>query len=447
MNESEIKFAQAPVSRRSFLRTSSTAFAGGALLGALPVERFALGASPGDTIKLALVGCGGRGSGAADQALSTSGSVKLVACADAFKDRLDGSIKNLQNKHKDRVEVADDNKFIGFDAYKKAIAMADVVILATPPGFRPIHFEEAIRQNKHVFMEKPVATDAPGIRRVLAAAEEAKKKNLKVGVGLQRRHQTGYLETMSRLHDGAIGDIVAMRCYWNCTTPWVHPRAELEKNAGRKLSEMEYQMRNWYYFVWTCGDHICEQHIHNLDVINWVKKGYPVSANGMGGCEVRKGKDYGEIFDHHCVEFEYADGSRCASQCRHINGCWSSVSEHIVGTKGTCDVGAYNIRGETAWRYRNQGAKDPYQQEHDDLFDAIRSDKPYNEAERGAKSSMTAILGRMATYSGKVIEWEAAINSQLSVMPKEYDMQAEPPVKPDADGRYAHAVPGKTIVI
>ena len=299
------------------------------------------------------------------------------------------------------MEVPEDNKFIGFDAYKQAIALADVVILATPPGFRPMHFEEAVRQGKHIFMEKPVATDAPGVRRVLAAAEEAKKKNLKVGVGLQRRHQLGYLETMKRLHDGAIGDIVSMRCYWNGTTPWVRTREDLEKKAGRKLSEMEYQMRNWYYFTWICGDHICEQHIHNLDVINWVKDGYPVRAHGMGGVEVRKGKDYGEIFDHHAVEFEYADGSRCFSQCRHINGCWSSVAESVVGTKGRCDVDKYTIIGENAWKFRSPGARDPYQQEHDDLFDAIRNDKPYTEAEYGAKRTMTAIMGRMSTYSGK----------------------------------------------
>ena len=180
-----------------------------------------------------------------------------------------------------------------------------------------MQFEEAVRQGKNIFTEKPVATDAPGVRRFLAAAEEAKKKNLKVGVGLQRHHQAGYIETLKRLHDGQIGDIVSMRCYWNGTTPWVKPRADLERRAGRKLSEMEYQMRNWYYFVWTCGDHIVEQHIHNLDVMNWVKKGHPIRANGMGGVEVRKGPDYGEIFDHHCVEFEYEDGTRCSSECRH----------------------------------------------------------------------------------------------------------------------------------
>jgi predicted dehydrogenase len=439
----------AVVSRRTFLKSTSTAVAGGTLLGTLPVERFALGASPGDTIRIALVGCGGRGSGAANQALSTRGDIKLVAMADAFKDHLESSHKNLKKQHGDKVEVKEDAMFTGFDAYKQAIATADVVILATPPGFRPIHFEEAIRQGKHVFMEKPVAVDAPGVRKVLAAAEEAKKKNLKVGVGLQRRHQLGYIEAIQRLHDGAIGDIVGTRCYWNGNTPWVKPRAELEAKYGRKLTEMEYQMHNWYYFVWLCGDHICEQHIHNLDVINWIKNGYPVRAQGMGGCEVRKGPDYGEIFDHHCVEFEYADGSRCSSQCRHILGCWNDVSEHAIGTKGSADFqdGRWSIKGPTAWRFQGKQERERYQQEHDDLFDAIRHDRPYSEAEYGAKSTMTAIFGRMATYSGKMLEWDEAINSNISVMPKEYSWNALPPVLPGPDGLYPRAVPGKTKVI
>jgi len=434
----------APTTRRDFLKTS-TAIAGGTLLGGLTLERSAFAAGS-DTLKIALIGCGGRGSGAADQALSTSGSVKLVAMADVFEDHLNGSLGNLKKQHADRVEVPKENQFLGFDAYKQAIALADVVVLATPPGFRPIHFEEAVKQGKHIFMEKPVATDAPGVRRVLAAAEEAKKKNLKVGVGLQRHHQLGYIETMNRLWDKAIGDIVSMRCYWNGTTPWVHPRAELEKQYGRKLTEMEYQMRNWYYFVWICGDHIVEQHIHNLDVINWLKKGHPIRAHGMGGVEVRKGPDYGEIFDHHAVEFEYADGSRCFSQCRHINGCWSDVSEHAVGTKGVVDISGYTIRGENAWRFKGTG-KNPYQQEHDDLFEAIRNNKAYNEVEFGAHSTMTAIFGRMATYSGKVIEWDDAINSKISVMPQSFAWDAETPVKPRSDGWYDHAVPGKTRVV
>src|SRR5437773_5275235 len=435
----------APTTRRDFLKKTSTAVAGGTLLGGLTLERSAFAAGS-DTLKIALIGCGGCGSGAADQALSTSGGVKLVDMADVFEDKLQGSLGNLKKQHADRVEVPKEHQFIGFDAYKQAIALADVVVLATPPGFRPIHFEEAVKQGKNIFMEKPVATDAPGVRRVLAAAEEAKKKNLKVGVGLQRHHQLGYIETLNRLWDGAIGDVVSMRCYWNGTTPWVHPRAELEKQYGRKLTEMEYQMRNWYYFVWICGDHIVEQHIHNLDVINWVKKGHPIRAHGMGGVEVRKGPDYGEIFDHHAVEFEYADGSRCFSQCRHINGCWDNVSEHAVGTKGLVDISGHTIRGENAWRFKG-GGKNPYQQEHDDLFDAIRNNKPYNEAENGAHSTMTAIFGRMATYCGKMIEWDEAIDSKLSVMPGHFAWDAEPPVKPRPDGWYDHAVPGKTVVI
>jgi predicted dehydrogenase len=437
--------------RRSFLRRTGVALGGAAFAGALSPERFAHGAAGGDELKLALVGCGGRGSGAAQQALSTSnqGPVKLVAMADVHEDRLQSSLKNLEAKHADRVAVTKENQFIGFDAYKKAIAKADVVILSSPPGFRPMMFEEAVNQGKHVFMEKPVATDGTGVRKVLAAAKLAKEKNLKVGVGLQRHHQKGYIETVKRLHDGAIGDITSMRCYWNGATPWLKKREELEKQYGRKLTEMEYQMRNWYYFTWICGDHIVEQHIHNLDVINWVKKGWPVKAQGMGGCEVRKGPDYGEIFDHHAVEFEYADGSRCSSFCRHIVGCWNSVSEHVVGTKGSSDVGRNVITptGADPWRHKNEGDKDPYQQEHDDFFDAIRNNKEYSEAEYGAMSTMTAILGRLATYGGKEIEMEKALKSELTIFPPNLAWDADMPVKPGPDGMYPRAIPGKTVVI
>lgn len=428
------------VSRRDFIKTSSTLAAAAALA---PSGVFAGG---DDTLKLALVGCGGRGSGAAGQALKTEGSVKLVAMADAFRDRLDDSYNNLKSQAGDRVDVSEDKKFVGFDAYKHAIAEADVVILATPPGFRPPLLEEAVRQGKNIFTEKPLGVDGPGIRKVLAAMEEAKKKNLKVGVGLQRRHQLGYLETMQRLHDGAIGDIVAMRCYWNGSGVWTRARKELEEKAGRPLTEMEYQMRNWYYFVWLCGDHIVEQHIHNLDVINWLKNGHPTRCWGMGGREVRKGPDHGEIFDHHCVEYEYADGSRCASQCRHIPGCWDNVTEHAVGSKGTCDISAHTIKSpDGKWHFNTPGAKDPYQQEHDDLFAAIRNDKPYNELEYGAHSTLTAVMGRMATYSGKEITWEQALNSELDTMPKELGWDAAPPTLPGPDGLYKVAVPGVTV--
>jgi myo-inositol 2-dehydrogenase / D-chiro-inositol 1-dehydrogenase len=426
-------------SRRDFIKTTST------LAAAAAVAPGVFAASD-DTLKLALIGCGGRGSGAASQALSTEGPLKLVAMADAFKDRLDGSYNELKAKHADRVDVQEENKFVGFDAYQHAIAMADVVVLATPPGFRPPHFEEAVRQGKHIFMEKPVGVDGPGVRKVLAAAEEAKKKNLKVAVGLQRHHQAGYIETLQRLHDGAIGDIVAMRAYWDGNSPWVRERKKLEEAAGRPLTEMEYQMRNWYYFVWLCGDHIVEQHIHNLDVINWVKQGHPVRAWGMGGREVRKGIDNGEIFDHHSVEYEYEDGSRLASQCRHIPGCWDNVSEHIVGTKGSCDVGRYRIEGANAWRFKDPGSRDPYQQEHDDFFAAIRKDTPYHETlDYGAYSTMTAIMGRMATYCGKEVSWDDALNSKLDTMPKVLGWDAATPTKPDENGRYPIPVPGKTM--
>jgi myo-inositol 2-dehydrogenase/D-chiro-inositol 1-dehydrogenase len=437
------------INRRDFLKNTSTAVAGSALLGTLALEQ-SVHAAATDTLKLALIGCGGRGTGAVSQAMSTSGPTKLVAMADVFKDHLEDKLGSLKKEHADKVDVKEDNQFIGWDAYKKAISTADVVILATPPGLRPIHFEEAVRQGKHVFMEKPVATDAVGVRRVLAAAQEAKKKNLKVGVGLQRRHQNCYNEAIKRLNDGAIGDIVAMRAYWDGSTPWVHTREELTKQYGRKLTEMEYQMRNWYYFNWLCGDHIVEQHIHNLDVINWIKGTHPVRAQGMGGCEVRKGPDYGEIFDHHFVEFEYADGSRLSSQCRHINGCFTAVSEHAVGTKGRVDLdngGNCKITGENAWKFKKEKEPNPYQVEHDELFDAIRNDKPYNEADYGAISTMTAIFGRMATYSGKMIEWEDAINSNINLQPKEYGWDAEPPVKPGPDGLYPLAIPGKTEVV
>jgi myo-inositol 2-dehydrogenase/D-chiro-inositol 1-dehydrogenase len=431
--------ASPELTRRNFLKTTTTLAAAASLAPGV----FAAG---DDTLKIALIGCGGRGSGAAGQALSTTGPIKLVAMADAYKHRLDGSYDGLKAAHADRVDVPEENKFVGLDAYQHAIALADVVILSTPPGFRPSHFEEAVRQGKHIFMEKPVAVDGPGVRKVLAAAEEARKKNLKVAVGLQRHHQKTYLETLKRLHDGAIGDIVAMRAYWNGSGVWTRPRSELKKILGRTPTEMEYQVNNWYYFVWLCGDHINEQHIHNLDVINWVKQAHPIKALGMGGRQVRTGLENGEIFDHHYVEYEYPDGSRLSSECRHIEGCWDSVSEHVQGTKGLCDVSGHRIKGENAWYYGDDSNDpDPYQQEHDDLFAAIRNDKPYAETlEYGAYSTMTSVMGRMATYCGKEVTWDDAINSQLDTFPKVLAWDAKTPTEPDANGRYPIPVPGKT---
>jgi predicted dehydrogenase len=348
------------------------------------------------------------------------------------------------------VDVPPERRFDGFDGYQKVIDLVDVVLIATPPGFRPIHFEAAINANKHVFMEKPLATDAPGVRRVLAAAAEAKRKQLNVVVGLQRHYQTEYREWVDRLHAGMIGDIVLSRVYWDSAGVWVRDRAGLEEKAGRKLTEMEYQMRNWYYFNWLCGDHICEQHIHNLDVGNWVHQAYPVRAQGKGGREVRKGLDHGQIYDHFVIEYEYADGSRMMSSCRHQEGCWNRVSEAFHGTNGTAPQPGriLSSTGHTLFQHRGKDDPNPYQVEHDELFDAIANGEyRYADAENGAYATMTAILGRMACYSGQMIEWDAALASERSIMPDRFAWDANPPVMPDANGAYPVPVPGKTVVM
>jgi myo-inositol 2-dehydrogenase/D-chiro-inositol 1-dehydrogenase len=423
--------------RRDFLKGSAGLVAGAAAATSLLPAGGVFAAGTDETIKVALVGCGGRGSGAAGQALSTKGPVKLVAVADAFEDNARNALNAIKNEYSDKVDVPGDRVFHGFDAYKQAIdSGADLVILATPPGFRPMHFEYAVQKGKHVFMEKPVAVDAPGVRQVLAAAEEAKKKNLKVGVGLQRHHSPRYSDTIKRIQDGAIGDLVLLRVYWNDAGVWVR---------GRKpgQSEMEYQMRNWYYFNWLCGDHINEQHIHNLDVANWVKNAYPARAQGQGGRQVRTGKDHGEIFDHHFVEYTYPDGTVMLSQCRHQPETWRSVSEHAHGSKGYADISGARMttRDGKDWKWQGR-EKDHYQQEHDDLFDAIRNNKAYSEAENGAKSTMTAIMGRMATYSGQELTWDQALNSQIALRPDGYTFDSKPPTTPDAEGRYPIAIPG-----
>lgn len=429
-------------SRRDFVKASSM-LAGGILAAPL-ISRANFFSGADNVIKIALIGCGGRGTGACVQALSTKQNVQLVAMADVFRDRLDSSYQNILEALEDkktRVQVKDENKFTGFDAYKKAIALADVVILATPPGFRPIHFEEAVNQGKHIFMEKPVATDPAGVQRVLAAAEKAKAQKLNVVVGLQRRYQASYRELIKRVHDGAIGEIHSAQAWWNNDGVWVHPR-----QAG--WTEMEYQMRNWYYFVWLCGDHITEQHIHNLDVINWALDAYPVKAQGMGGREVRKGKDYGQIYDHHYVEFQYGNGTILNSQCRHQKGTMSKVDELLIGTKGRVYCDAARIvdnKGNVIYQFDKKMENQPYQNEHDELFAAIaKGEYKFWDAERGARSTMTSILGRMATYSGQNVEWDKAINSGINIQPNAYAFDATPPVVPDADGNYPVAEPGVT---
>lgn len=439
--------------RRDVLRQGAGLAAGVALTSLVrPVH-----AAGTDTLKIALIGCGNRGTGAAAQALQTEGPVVLYAMADAFADRLEqsyGLLKNggalkgnqLVEAQSSKVDVAPERRFVGLEAYKQAVDAVDVVILTGPPGFRPEQFEYAVRQGKHVFMEKPVATDGPGIRRVLAAGELAKSKGLKVGVGLQRHHEPKYLETVQRLRDGAIGDFRMLRCYWNGLTAKIP-----YDRAG--LTELEYQVRNWYFFSWLSGDHNVEQHVHNLDVCNWLVGGTPVSAAGVGGRQVRVGKDWGNIFDHHAVEYTYANGLKMFSVCRQIPGCEPLVGEFAVGTKGEADVGnaVITVDGQEAWKFprprvssraRFEAGQNPYQLEHDALFAAIRSDKPHNEVTAGAEATMTAILGRMATYTGRTVTWDEGINSTTSLAPTGRSWDSEPSVKPDLAGLYPLPVPG-----
>ncbi|MDG1573348.1 Gfo/Idh/MocA family oxidoreductase [Robiginitalea sp. M366] len=429
--------------RRDFLQTSAVA-ASALMLPTLEMQAMARAFNE-KKLRIALVGCGGRGTGAANQALQADPHVELVAMADLFEDRLTNSYQNLMERYADsgRVQVPEKNRFVGFDGYQKAIDLADVVILTTPPGFRPYHFRYAVENDKHVFMEKPVATDAPGIRHVLETARMADAKKLNVVVGLQRHYQENYLETLSRLQQGAIGKIRSGQVYWNSAGVWVRPR-----QAGQ--SELEYQMRNWYYFNWVCGDHILEQHIHNIDVANWFIGEYPASAQGMGGRLVRTGPDHGEIFDHHFVEFTYPGGAVVASQCRHQPGTMYRVGECFQGTEGsvvTSDAGVariYDLSGAETATISNSEGHNPYQEEHNRLFASIREGGQLNDSYNGAKSTLTAIMGRMATYSGQVVTWEDALNSQLQLMPETVTWQTVPPSVPDAQGKYPIPIPGQT---
>jgi len=431
------KSLEAEVSRRQFLGTAGKAAAGLSILGGLTIDRCAYAAGD-DTVKLALVGCGGRGSGAADQALAT-GNVKLVAMADAFDGRLQDSMTALQKLHPDKVDPASVQQFVGLDAYKKAIAQADIVILATPPGFRPMHFEEAVAQGKHVSWRSPWQLIPTAFAVSWPPTRSPKKKNLKVGVGFQRHHQAPYQEAHKLIQDGAIGDILAVRVYWRGAS-----RGGQAKRPGE--TEMQYQIRNWYFFTYLSGDHIVEQHCHNIDVGNWFKGGHPIRANGIGGRQSRTSNECGQIFDHHYVEFEYPDGTSMISQCSQFPKGWGYTGEKLTGTKGSAefhDPKTFVIKGANPWSFTGE-KKDPYHVEHVDLFAAIRNGTPYNEAEYAAYNTMTAIMGRMATYSGQQVEWDAAFNCQISLMPSEISFDRDPPVMPDAHGNYPVAHPGVT---
>jgi len=358
-----------------------------------------------DRIRVGLIGCGGRGTGAAFDSANSAEGVEIVAMGDLFEDRLKGSRDSLKSLG-DKYKVTDATCFVGWDAYQKVIASdVDLVILATPPGFRPQHFRAAIEGGKNVFMEKPVAVCPTGVRTVIAAADSAKEKGLAVVAGTQRRHQDSYRETIKRIHDGEIGKVVAAECYWNQGGLW---------NNGRKpqWSDTEWQIRNWLYFTWLSGDHIVEQHVHNIDVINWVMGGPPSKAFGSGGRQSRTDSSYGHIYDHFSIEFEYPDGTRVQSRCRQIDGCTSRVSEYVWGTAGAADPGGY-LKGKSEFQYK--GEMNPYVQEHTDLIASIRAGKPLNEGRQIAESVLTAIMGRMSAYTGQEVTWEKAMQSKLDL--------------------------------
>ncbi len=434
-------------SRREFLRTSSLALAGTAVAAAVVRPGYA---AEDNTIKIALVGCGGRGSGAANQALSTAGPTKLWAVADVFEHRVESCLSGLSAQRDAQIDVPGERRFVGLDGYKKAIdslSKGDVVLLATPPAFRPIHFEYAVQKGIHVFMEKSFAVDAPGIRRVLKAGEAAAQKNLKVAGGLMSRHSQALEAAVERIHDGAIGEVITAYAYRMHGPVSLNPRAPAMKELG-------HQIANYSCFTWLNGSFIVDWLIHNIDVCCWIMRGWPVSVQGMGGRQVRREAD--QLFDHYMAEYTFADGARMIAQGRHIAGCYDFFGDTIHGTKGSAILGegqpkprifkGLNTKSANlAWSYEGP-VKDQYQREHDLLFEAIRRDKAYNETERCAKSCLAAIMGRMACESGKQIACEDAIESKAELAPglETYTWESNPPAMPDANGSYPVAMPGQT---
>ena len=430
MQKSKMGNKERRVSRRNFIKASAAVSAAALLSGTNRI--FAAGS---DKIRAGLIGCGGRGTGAAKDCVSSADNVEIVAMGDLFQNRLDQSLADLSRKVDEKVTVTEDTSFVGFDAYKKVIASdVDMVILATPPHFRPIHLKAAIEAGKHVFMEKPVAVDPVGVRSVIESSELAKKKGLAIVAGTQRHHQEHYLEIMKRIHNGAIGEIVAAQCYWNTDELWV-------KERQLSWSDMEWQCRNWLYFTWLSGDHIVEQHLHNLDVINWALGTHPVKCMGMGGREVRTDPKYGNIFDHFAVEYEYPNGVRVLSMCRQTDGCTTEVSERIIGTKGKTytDQSTGFIEGRNPFKYDGE-SPNPYVVEHTDLISSIREARPLNEGRRVAESTLTAIMGRMSAYTGRAMKWDWVMKkSRLDLTPPKYEF-GDLPVRPVA-------IPGKTKLV
>jgi myo-inositol 2-dehydrogenase / D-chiro-inositol 1-dehydrogenase len=393
-----------------------------------------------DRIRVGLVGCGGRGLGDLMNCVMSSPGIEVVALGDLFQDKIDWALGRLKDqsqprewdaatawKQSEHVKVTRDTCFTGFDAYQKVIASdVDLVILATPAHFRHIHVKAAVEAGKHVFMEKPVAVDPIGVRSIIESSELAKSKGLAMVAGAQRRPDPRYIEVMRRVHDGAIGEITGAQCYWFRSDLWVR-----ERQPG--WSDMEWQIRNFVWFNWLCGDCIVETLLHNIDVINWAFNGPPKTATGVGGRQVRTQPKYGNVYDHFSVEYEYPNGARTIAMCREWPDCQGRVSERVVGTKGValCDAGV--IRGENPFEY-NGAAKDPYVQEQIDLIESIRKGEPINEGRRMAGSNLTAIMGRMSAYTGMAVDWEWVLKrSKLDLAPSRYalgDLSVTPVAMP-----------------
>ena len=434
-------------SRRGFLRRTGGAAAGAALASAIAARSYA---AEDNTIKVALVGCGGRGTGAAANALATQGPTKLWAMADFFADRVNGKHDLLAKQFAGKVEAPPERRFVGLDGYRKAIdaiAPGGVAVLATPPAFRPIHVEYAVEKGCHVFMEKSFAVGGPGIRRILKAGEAAKQKDLKIAGGLMSRHYEPLEQCIQQIHGGAIGEVVTCWAYRVHGPVGFHPRP-------KGMSELGHQIQNYSCFTWLNGTFLLDWLIHNLDVCCWVKNAWPVSAQGQGGRQVRVEPD--QQFDHFAVEYTFGDGTRLFAQGRHIGGCWGFFGDVIHGAKGCAVLGeginkpviykTHQQKPENLiWEYKGPGCNH-YQREHDLLFAAIRENKPYNEAERCAHAALVGILGRMAAESGKEITWEQALNSNVELAPglDNYTTDSNPPALPNADGRYPLPIPGVT---
>ncbi len=414
-------------SRRRFLKTTAAAVAGASVLEFAPPVH----AAGSGTIKVGLIGCGGRGTGAAEQACNAGDDVRLIALGDLFRDHLEDKREVLRSSLRGKFAVTEENCFVGFDAYKGVIGSGvDVVLLATPPHFRPAHLKAAIEAGKHVFAEKPVAVDGPGARSVLQTCASAKEKKLAIVSGLCWRRHDGMRETMQHINDGAIGDIVAMQCSYNMGPLWVKT---LKEKQDKGWSDMEWQIRNWLYFTWLSGDHIVEQHVHSLHKMAWAMKNeYPVRATGMGGRQVRTGADYGHIFDHHSVIYEFGNGVKLFSCCRQQPGCANDVSDHLFGSKGICHInavaGTSRIAGPQPWEFPEARARkqDMYQNEHNEMFASIRSGNPINDGDWMTKSTMMAIMGRMATYTGQLVTWEHVMLSKEDLTPARYEFGALP---------------------